>query len=483
MADINKTLCHYQVTCDEQCFAELVDQLYPLVSSVTNKYLVDKANHEDVIQDAFIKLAQHAQNINTNLKAWIAVTARNIAISYNRKAQSQRQRIQHLATMPEESIAWDAIYTRLDIALEQLTDEERTLILSHFLQHQTLSAIASQRSCSVATISRRLAAASKKLRNVFRGLNLNTLDEICTDALFTHAILNYTPAPTYRTTDYDPNTPTINVGVYISQFSLETPENYHFKQIYLSTWFQLYNTTFLKNCSNVRIIGLIEPGSIKCPQIEATLREREFTGGYMDITNTENLKTLDVIFVSTNYATPNAVLDSIYDAVHSGVGFFSESRIGSRIPGYHSPRLHRLMLAQKCFGFHHVPGAGIQCCQPCPATVRKKHPILKGLQPGDSITAIGCGTIFIPKPDAQLIVEKNLLASSYNNKFPIDRPIRCPAIVSGHIGKGRTVICNMTNISHMNNHPKIQGNFLANCINWLAEPRLKQKQSSLTVHQ
>ncbi|QQE11604.1 sigma-70 family RNA polymerase sigma factor [Planctomycetota bacterium] len=473
---LESTFTHYQSTGDEQCFAEIVDQLYPLVTSVARRYCTNQNYVEDVVQDTLIRLARHAMTVDTNLQAWVSVTARNTAINYNRKAQSHRQRIERHATMPEHSIAWDSLYTRLDTALEQLCDEDRTLILAYYLNNQILSDIAAKRSCSTSTISRRLNTACKNLRNVFRDLQLNTLDEICTDTLFAEAVLNYTPATTFRTAEYQPNKPTINVGVYVSHLTTQATVTTHNFNKKVSTWHQLFNATFLKQCPNLRLIGLIEPGTIDQPQIESTLRERHYTGGYMDITNINDLKELDVIFLGTNFATSSLVLNSVYEAICSGVGLFSETRIGGKIPGFKSPSVQRLMMADHCVGSYHTR----PCLQPTyTTTIHKPHPIIAGLKPGDELIVESCGTIFKPRSGAELLISKDKLVKPTRPCVDSPNPMKMPVLVSGNIGEGRSVLCNLTNIKPINDHPHMQGNFLANIINWLAEPCIKRKKTLL----
>ncbi|QDU33512.1 RNA polymerase sigma factor SigZ [Poriferisphaera corsica] len=475
----------YIQTLDENTFADLVSEVTPYITSICRKYIEDSADTDDAIQETLIKFANHLQNIHSNHLAWLARTARNTAISINRHQQSQRLRRETKATLPEHTIPWESLYYRLDHALNQISKEYQSYIIHHHIQHKPLYQIAEQKQISKSTASRRLADAQYALRSTFKEMQLDTYDDLCNDHLFVSAVLNYTPehvAPT--NTHLLPMSPhkrdrtlkPIRIGIFISQQS-HMLRSKHGTRLHFA--FQLINMGRITH-PNLHIVGLIEPGSIDYGPVEASLREFSFNAGYMDATNAEALKTLDVITLGYNFAISPTIIRAITEAVESGVGLLNEGHCGGAIPGHHHHSLQNLMLAQSYLGYHHVhPNI---CHIPLKSTVLKRHPIIQGLAPGDSLSIPGCGPVFIPKPETTILLQNDqaVLPTSHHYRIACPKPTRKPILVVGNIGSGRVIVNTSFFFDSIGSHKSMQGDFTLNMLNYLAEPRLNQKLQAMT---
>ncbi|QDU33513.1 ECF RNA polymerase sigma factor SigW [Poriferisphaera corsica] len=487
---LQELINRYIHAMDENTFAELVNEVTPFIYSVCRKYAQDNSDTDDAVQEVLIKFANNILNINNNHLAWLARTARNTTISINRHQQSQRLRREARATLPEYTIPWESLYYRLDQALNNLTQEHQFYIIQHHFQHTPLYEIANTMHISRATASRRLAAAQHQLRTTFIDLGLDTFEDLCNDHLFVTAIANYTPQHTpvpnsfeieSLTAHNNQSTP-LRIGVFISHqsfFKKNRNGNHSLMR------FQIVNLRSFEH-PNVRIVGLIEPRTIEYGPIESTLREYAFNAGYMDATDTEALKTLDVITLGYNSVLATSVIDAIHEAVKSGVGLLNEGHAGVIFPGLHHPKIQQLLLSDTYLGYHHTHP--YRCHIPTQSCVKHSHKIIPGLSKGTELPIPGCGPVFIPKANAKILIEdiQPVRPSPASQYVEHPTPIKKPVLLTGHLGSGRIIINTSFYFHSIGEHPKFRGgnnNFIRQMLNWLAEPRIKQKQSLLTAHQ
>ncbi|QQE11603.1 sigma-70 family RNA polymerase sigma factor [Planctomycetota bacterium] len=467
-------------TRDENIFADIVQQVTPYISSICRKYVEDKSDTDDAVQETLIKFVNNLTDIHSNHLAWLARTARNTAISINRHQQSQRLRRENRATTVEHDIPWDALYFRLDKALLQIHDEYREYIVQHHINNTPLFEIAREKQISKSTASRRLAAAHQSLRNAFKDMDLETFEDLCNDHLFVTAITNYVPqhSKQHQTFNVDSVTATkddikpIRIGIFLSHQSYLARTRLGAQ---LPMPFQIYN---MKNFEhpNVRIVGLIEPGTIDYGPIESTLRDHSFNAGYMNAANPESLKSLDVITLGYNFIITPPVIRAITEAVESGVGLLNEGNIGGSLPGLWDQRLQNLMLSNAYIGYYHTHP--YICHIPVKSIVRHSHNIIDSLAPGTELDIPGCGPIFIPKPEAKVLIENIQPVYPTVNKqhTACPSPIRKPILLTGQVGRGRVIVNTSFDFRSIGDHQKYRGDFILKMINYLAEPRILQKQ-------
>lgn len=76
---------------DEQAFKKVYDAYVGLVQYVVARCGLNQEERDDVVQETFFKLYRSAATINevASIKAWLAVTARNLVIDRRRKDRGQ----------------------------------------------------------------------------------------------------------------------------------------------------------------------------------------------------------------------------------------------------------------------------------------------------------------------------------------------------------------------------------------------------------
>ncbi|MBL4702811.1 MAG: sigma-70 family RNA polymerase sigma factor, partial [Phycisphaeraceae bacterium] len=159
---------------DELAFARLVNRYSALVYSAGYRILNNHAQAEEVCQDTFFKLLNHSRQITSSLSGWLYQTAVHQAIDRVRADQSRREREQHY--MREQSCeisSWKELESHLDQALEQLPEDQRDLLVEHFLQGISQRKIAVKHGWSTATTHRYVKHAIEKLREKLQAKHLS----------------------------------------------------------------------------------------------------------------------------------------------------------------------------------------------------------------------------------------------------------------------------------------------------------------------
>lgn len=142
----------------------LIDNHSPALVLFARQWCV---NPEDVVQDAFCKLAAQ-RHWPDDPTAWLYRVVRNRAIDCGR-ADRRRQRREQATAKP---VCWfdpDGIdVAEATAALEQLEDELREVIIARLWGGMTLDQIAQVMGCSVSTVHRRFDAGIAELRQKLR---------------------------------------------------------------------------------------------------------------------------------------------------------------------------------------------------------------------------------------------------------------------------------------------------------------------------
>lgn len=221
-----------------------------------------------------------------------------------------------------------------------------------------------------------------------------------------------------------------------------------------------------------QLVGIAEPGTTGRGPVERVLRDYELTGGLIDATDVEGLKTLDVILLGTVFAIEPAVAAAFAEAVRSGVGLLNEWWTGGLGPPQVDLNVRALMLAESAVCPLHVEPYCTLATH-VPASVHVAHPLLPGLRPGDQVPVAACGPIYQPVPTARVLIEKNMIILADQHGIPGLGPARMPAYVVGELGRGR-VVAALVLMLHGNfaRHLDVGSTeYITNLLAWLAEPR------------
>jgi len=179
----DQQLLHDYAAGDSQAaFGELVRRHLDFVHSAAARMVVDRQIAEDVTQAVFVALARQAQALRDRavLTGWLHRTTQNLAAKAVRSEVRRRTREHQAAaiqTPPHETEAeaqavWDQISPHLDIALGQLEEPDRDVLLLRYFERQSARAIGLRLGLGEAAAQKRVRRALERLRGVFvaRGL-------------------------------------------------------------------------------------------------------------------------------------------------------------------------------------------------------------------------------------------------------------------------------------------------------------------------
>ena len=126
----------------------------------------NKEDAEDITQEAFLKYLQHKEYHNKGNERQILYTiVRNLCIDLHRKIKP--------APLDESMKSDDDVFSdvALRVAMSELSEEEREIIILRYVNDENISVIAKLFGTSRFTMSRRINSIIKKLKNALREEN------------------------------------------------------------------------------------------------------------------------------------------------------------------------------------------------------------------------------------------------------------------------------------------------------------------------
>ncbi len=169
--DDSVALSRFASQGDPAAFRALTQRYQSMVFATCRRVLRSQADAEDAAQETFLKFARAATTIRGNAAAWLHACALGTATDLLRR-KTTRERIERAAadnaTLTDDQRTWKELEPLLDIALAQLPDEDRDVIVAHFLVGRPQKDLAREAGVAPGTMSRRidsaLAALSKSLK-------------------------------------------------------------------------------------------------------------------------------------------------------------------------------------------------------------------------------------------------------------------------------------------------------------------------------
>jgi len=157
---------------DETALAALYDRYVTMLSSVLNRILHDTQAAEEILQDIFFQLWRTASQFDASrgsLPAWLAVIARNRAISrlrrHNPAAGDELLEGAAISTFNiETAAAQQQLMDRVKGALQNLPAEQRAAIELAYFEGLTHSEIARRTGDPLGTVKTRLRTAVETLK-------------------------------------------------------------------------------------------------------------------------------------------------------------------------------------------------------------------------------------------------------------------------------------------------------------------------------
>ncbi len=465
---------------DESLAGEVVLVLRPVVGRICKAAAGPGVEVDDLVQEVLDRFLHRVETIEHGLLGWLRQTARNLVAEHHRRRKTQGQHAVRLATYQQSqqpSRIAEATLRETGAALRRLPAEQRALIVTRFIEGKPLREIAASTGSSISTCTRRIQDALDQLVSVmpselqaYAGQE-DTIEPAALDTaelrLFRdrddlHAAAQFVSTAS-RSGSHEhgalPGRELIRVGVLVSHYATTVPQYQGFFQSFDQ------GVATLGNLSDPRIelVAVVEPDSLVRPNIEAVIRDYAVLGGMLDVTNTEDLKSLDLIHLGDTFAILPAALDAICEAVRSGVGLYNEAWLGSVVPGYTDRRVLDLLLTDRAGSYHVPEGHDL----PRPGTVLREHPLIPGLAKGTKLTVGGCGPVYATKPDAVTIIKQD---GYYQSNTYLDRgTVRgtIPVLVAGTLGRGRVVSLNQNTPEPIATHPALRGHFMSHVYSWL----------------
>jgi RNA polymerase sigma-70 factor, ECF subfamily len=159
----------------QEAFAELYDQLAPMVLGVVRKVVRDPAMSEEVTQEVFVelwKLAARHDDQRGSVASWAATIAHRRAVDRVRSEQSARDRIEREETKrvieqdePGAQVEATMEAARVRRALDRLTDNQREAIQLAYFGGHTYREVAVLLGVAEGTIKTRIRDGMIRLRD------------------------------------------------------------------------------------------------------------------------------------------------------------------------------------------------------------------------------------------------------------------------------------------------------------------------------
>ena len=177
MTDDADLLQRYADTGSESAFTELVERYIDLVHTAALRRLGgDSHRAADVTQQVFIALARHAQTLSRRpvLVGWLYTTTRHAVLDHLRAEQRRlvREHSAHeLHAMSDPGVIadeWKELRPLLDLAMDELGESEREVILLRFFEENSFVEIGAKLSIAEDTARMRTHRALEKLHGLLK---------------------------------------------------------------------------------------------------------------------------------------------------------------------------------------------------------------------------------------------------------------------------------------------------------------------------
>jgi RNA polymerase sigma-70 factor, ECF subfamily len=159
---------------EADAFENLYDRYHAMVYGIALRVLGDAGSAEDVTQNVFLKIWSAPDAFRSgNLDGWLARVARNRAIDVlrSRKLRSENELSE---SIPDDATLEQTAMTRIDgqlarAAMNQLGDDQRSLLELGFFDGMTHDAIARKTGIPLGTVKTRIRSGLRRLRDLLDG--------------------------------------------------------------------------------------------------------------------------------------------------------------------------------------------------------------------------------------------------------------------------------------------------------------------------
>lgn len=152
----------------EKAFEELYDRLSARVYAYCRRFLGNKEEAEDVLQEAFVRFYQSADSNRemTNVPAYILRIARNLCVNCKRREKTTVSFEDYMAVHHENREEQDELLNLIKQALDILPDDYREMFILREYEGMSYADIAEITDTSLATVKIRIFRAKQKIREI-----------------------------------------------------------------------------------------------------------------------------------------------------------------------------------------------------------------------------------------------------------------------------------------------------------------------------
>jgi RNA polymerase sigma factor (sigma-70 family) len=166
MADSESVLLHRFVHGgDGGAFSDIVRRHAGLVYGTCLRVLADADQAADATQETFFQLVRKADDVTGSIPGWLHRVAVAKAVDLIRSDARRRSRERAYAdgkAVPDTT--WREVCPYVDETLNRLDDQTRAVLIGHFLEGRSMTALAQELGVSRPTVSRRVESGLTKLR-------------------------------------------------------------------------------------------------------------------------------------------------------------------------------------------------------------------------------------------------------------------------------------------------------------------------------
>jgi RNA polymerase sigma-70 factor (ECF subfamily) len=173
----------------QDSFEELVMPYMNDLHRLAYHYCGQQADAEDLVQELLIKLYRRADEIQRveKLRPWLAKSLYHLFIDrvrQQRRAPVDAVEPQELAQMGEQGDTGQsseklALVANIEQALQQLSDEQRMVVLLHDVENYTLAELETILDTPIGTLKSRLHRSRAKLREILSAEGTISLSTAC----------------------------------------------------------------------------------------------------------------------------------------------------------------------------------------------------------------------------------------------------------------------------------------------------------------
>lgn len=147
----------------EKDYQAVVEEFSDMIYRTAYQNLMNTADAEDVVQDVFIRLLRHRKKRfadKEHLRAWL------LRVIINRSRDYRRFVLRRIETEIPESLETHTETESLLEEIEELPEEDRTIVYLHYYERYSIKEIAKIMGKNSNTVSSKLTRARKKLKTM-----------------------------------------------------------------------------------------------------------------------------------------------------------------------------------------------------------------------------------------------------------------------------------------------------------------------------